>query len=152
MARTYRFERVQLIPRPRSEVFAFFAAAANLERITPDFLRFRILTPPPIEMAAGTLIDYQLRLYGVQFRWRTRIDTFEPEASFSDTQVTGPYRRWYHRHEFADAPGGTEMRDIVEYKMRFGPLGALARRLFVQRSINQIFDHRRKVIADVFGT
>jgi ligand-binding SRPBCC domain-containing protein len=151
MARAYRFERVQVIPRPRSEVFAFFSEATNLERITPDFLQFRILTPSPIAMAPGTLIDYRLRLYGVTFQWRTRIDSFEPGSSFSDSQVKGPYRRWHHRHEFADTAGGTEMRDTVDYELRFGLLGAVAHRLFVRRSIDEIFEHRRKVIADIFG-
>lgn len=86
---TYQFEQVQLIPRPRSEVFAFFADAANLQRLTPDFLQFRILSALPIEMKPGTLIDYQLRLYGVPVYWRTRIETFQPESCFSDIQLKG---------------------------------------------------------------
>src|SRR5262249_17950721 len=75
---SHRLERSQHVPRPLGEVFAFFTDAANLEELTPDFLHFRILTPKPIVMRAGTLIDYQLRLFGVPFRWRTRIETFDP--------------------------------------------------------------------------
>jgi ligand-binding SRPBCC domain-containing protein len=146
----YVLERVQRISRPRSEVFAFFADAGNLERITPGFLNFRILTPQPIEMKAGALIDYQLSLYGVPLSWRTRIETFEPEQSFTDVQLSGPYRYWHHLHEFKDDAGGTEMRDIVHYELPLGPLGALARALFVRRSLEQIFDHRGRVIAEVF--
>ncbi|MET0411338.1 MAG: SRPBCC family protein [Polyangiaceae bacterium] len=147
---THLLERVQRIPRPRSQVFAFFADAGNLERITPGFLNFRILTPQPIEMKAGALIDYQLSLYGVPLSWRTRIETFDPEDSFSDVQLSGPYRSWHHRHEFKDDAGGTEMRDVVRYELPLGPLGSLARVLFVRRSLERIFDHRRQVIADVF--
>jgi hypothetical protein len=143
-------ERVQHIPRPRSEVFAFFADAGNLERITPGFLNFRILTPQPIAMKPGALIDYQLSLYGVPLSWRTRIETFDPEDSFTDVQLSGPYRSWHHRHEFKDDAGGTEMRDVVRYELPLGPLGTLARALFVRRSLERIFDHRRQVIADVF--
>src|SRR5271166_5765411 len=131
----YLLERSLFIPRPRTEVFAFFSDAYNLERITPAFLHFHILTPQPITMKAGTLIDYELRLYGVRFKWQTRIDEFEPTTYFTDVQSTGPYRRWHHRHEFEEAPGGTQMRDRVEYEMPLGPLGALVRQLFVRRAL-----------------
>lgn len=148
---TYQFEQVQFIPRPRSEVFAFFADAANLERLTPSFLRFRILTRLPVEMKPGTLIDYQLSLYGVPLSWRTRIETFQPEVCFSDIQLKGPYRRWHHVHEFRDRDGGTEMHDRVSYELPLGPLGALARALFVRRSLEQIFAHRRAVVSQILG-
>jgi len=144
-------ERTQLVPRPRSEVFAFFADARNLERITPAFLRFRVTTPDPIAMGTGAVIDYQLRLYGAPLRWRSRIEAFEPERSFTDVQIVGPYRDWTHRHDFVDAPGGTEVRDTVEYEMPLGPLGALARRVFVANSLRRIFDFRREAIAQVFA-
>jgi ligand-binding SRPBCC domain-containing protein len=143
-------ERTQLIPRPRPEVFAFFADAHNLERITPPTLHFRICTPSPIEMRAGTLIDYRLSLFGVPFRWRTLIEAFEPETRFVDVQLQGPYRRWHHAHAFEDAPGGTLMRDRVEYELPLGPLGGLAHALLVRRQLRAIFDHRREAIARLF--
>lgn len=144
--------REQLVPRPRSEVFSFFADAANLERITPAFLRFRILTPQPIPMRAGTRIEYQLSLFGVPFRWRTVISEWTPGERFVDEQERGPYARWHHTHTFEDAPGGgTRMVDRVVYRVPFGPLGSLARRLFVQRTLEQIFEHRRAVIERLLG-
>jgi ligand-binding SRPBCC domain-containing protein len=149
---TYQFEQVQFIPRPRSEVFRFFADAANLERITPSFLHFRILSELPIEMKAGALIDYRLSLYGLPVYWRTRIETFQPEVCFSDIQLKGPYRRWHHVHEFLERDGGTEMHDRVSYELPLGPLGALARALFVRRSLEQIFAHRRAVVSEIFGS
>lgn len=147
----WSLERELFIPRPRAEVFPFFADAANLERITPPFLRFRILTPPPIAMHAGTLIDYELRLYGLKFRWRTRIEAFEPPHYFVDVQLRGPYKLWHHRHDFEEVPGGTLMRDRVDYDLPFGPLGALARAFFVRRSVEQIFDYRNKTITEIFA-
>ena len=149
MAKTYHLERVQLIRRPREEVFAFFADAGNLEAITPDFLQFKILTPRPIEMRAGTLIDYRLKLAGVPFYWQTRIETFDPPYSFSDLQVKGPYRRWHHWHEFYDVPQGTIAVDRVEYELPVGPLGRLARLLFVERNLEQIFEHRRQRLREL---
>jgi ligand-binding SRPBCC domain-containing protein len=105
----FLLQRTQFIPLPRREVFAFFADALNLERITPPFLRFQVTTKPPIAMEAGTIIDYRLRLYGVPVRWRSCIEVFDPERSFTDVQVSGPYRSWTHRHDFLEVPGGTEV-------------------------------------------
>jgi ligand-binding SRPBCC domain-containing protein len=151
MATRHVLERSQLVPRPRAEVFAFFADARNLEVITPGFLRFRILTPGAIPMAPGTVIDYRLALFGVPFRWRTVIEAFEPLASFVDVQVRGPYALWRHTHRFEDAPGGTLVRDRVEYELPLGPLGDLARALFVRGALERIFDHRAEVIAARLG-
>ena len=150
MIPAFRLERAQLVARPRALVFAFFAEPFNLERITPAFLRFRITTPPPLEMRAGALIDYRLRLHGVPFKWRTRIESFDPDRSFVDVQIKGPYRSWRHRHEFREVKGGTEVRDIVDYEMPLGLVGAWAHRIFVARSLDRIFDFRRRAVADIF--
>jgi ligand-binding SRPBCC domain-containing protein len=151
MGRAYLLERAQFVPYPRAEVFAFFAHAQNLEQITPSFLRFRILTPGPISMRPGALIDYRLQLFGVPVWWRTRIEVFEPPVRFVDVQLGGPYRRWRHTHKFEDTPGGTVVHDRVEYELPLGPLGALARALFVRPALKRIFDHRRKRIAELLA-
>ncbi len=137
--------------RPRRDVFAFFADALNLERITPGFLRFHITTPRPIDMRPGAVIDYRLRLYGLPLNWRTRIEAFEPERSFTDIQILGPYRRWRHQHDFVDVAGGTEVRDVVDYEMPLGPIGGWAQRFFVARSLDRIFAFRRQAVAEIFG-
>ncbi len=151
MSSTRLLERSQLGPAPRDQVFGFFADAHNLEAITPGFLRFHVLTPRPIRMEAGALIDYRLSLYGIGFRWRTRIDVWEPGVRFVDVQLSGPYRTWRHTHGFEDAPGGgTRVSDRVEYQLPLGPLGSLAHALFVERALRRIFDHRRERIAARF--
>lgn len=142
----------QFFARPRAEIFRFFSDASNLGRITPDFLHFAILTPLPLEIGAGARIDYRLRLCGVPFRWRTRIETFEAPQRFSDIQERGPYRTWHHLHEFEEREGGTLMRDTVDYELPLGPLGALAHALFVRRSVRRIFDYRREVLAREFAS
>lgn len=151
MPRCYRFEQVQNIPRSRCEVFAFFADAHNLERLTPPFLGFTILTPDPIEMKDGAIIDYALRLYGVSLKWKTRIEAFSPESHFVDFQLRGPYRYWHHLHEFETVAGGTRMRDVVDYQLPLGPLGNVAHALFVRRSLERIFAYRRQAIGEIFG-
>jgi len=147
----YRLERSLFLPRPREEVFAFFSDAANLDRITPPFLNLHITTPGPIEMKTGTLIDYKLRLHGIPLRWRTFIAAFDAPSSFTDVQLSGPYRRWQHHHEFLDVPGGTEMRDRVDYELPFPLFAPIAHTLFVRRSVQQIFDYRNKIISEIFS-
>ena len=146
----YRLERSLFIPRSREDVFQFFSDACNLERITPAFLRFHILTPGPVSMQPGTLIDYELRLYGLPFRWRTLIQAFESPNYFIDVQIKGPYKKWHHRHQFEDVPGGTQMYDRVDYDLPFGPIGAATHMLFVRRSVEEIFDYRNEAIMRIF--
>lgn len=138
------------IPRPRSEVFAFFAAAENLERITPPELGFHILTPLPLRMAAGVLIDYQLRLFGIPFNWKTLISRWEPDFSFVDEQVTGPYSKWVHSHFFREAPGGTEVSDEVRYRLPFFPFGEVAYPL-VRLQLRRVFNYRAARLKDLLG-
>ena len=140
-------ERTQHLPQPPAEAFAFFSDALNLERITPPWLRFRVLRPESIEMGPGALIEYRLRLHLVPVRWLTRIEVWEPGRRFVDMQLRGPYRRWVHTHTFEPSGDGTLMRDVVEYELPLGPIGALARQAFVRRDLERIFDFRREAVA-----
>lgn len=152
MSREHRLERTQIVPAPVSMVFAFFSNAANLERLTPANLSFEILTPLPIGMQVGARIEYRIRLSGVPMRWLSEITRFEPERCFVDTQLRGPYKRWVHLHEFRSLPEGqTEIRDQVDYELPFGPLGSVAHKLMVQRTLQGIFDFRRQAVARVFS-
>jgi ligand-binding SRPBCC domain-containing protein len=147
---SFLLEREQILPRARGEVFAFFADPANLEALTPRSLRFRILTPRPLEMGPGAVIDYELHLFGLPFRWKTLIEAFEPNERFVDVQLEGPYAAWRHTHEFHDAPGGTRVGDRVAYAMPFGVLGTAARALFVRRTLEGIFDYRADTMRRLF--
>ena len=139
-------ERSQLVPWSVTEAFAFFTDAHNLEAITPPWLRFRILTPHPIPMNEGTLIDYRLSLHHVPFRWHTRIDAWHPGVRFVDRQLSGPFDLWEHTHTFEGAPEGTIIRDHVAYRMPFGMLGEVAHRALIRRDLGRIFDYRRDAI------
>lgn len=151
MARERLLESVQFVGRPLPEVFAFFSDAGNLERITPAFLHFRILSPMPVAMAAGALIEYRIRLFGIPFRWESIIEAWEPGVRFVDVQRKGPYALWHHTHEFREVPGGTLVVDRVRYAMPMGFLGEIGHALFVRRSLGRIFGHRRRVIGELLG-
>jgi ligand-binding SRPBCC domain-containing protein len=133
-------------------VFPFFADARNLERITPDLLRFRVLTPAPIQMRPGALIDYRLSLRGLPMRWQTQITSWDPPMRFEDRQLKGPYRQWWHTHLFAEADGGTTVRDEVRYRLR-GPdlLTRAINRLLVQPDVSRIFAYRHGALEQALG-
>jgi len=148
---THHLHSEQWIERPRDEVFAFFSDASNLERITPDELRFEILSEQPIEMKVGALIDYQLHLAGIPFKWKTEITAWNPPFSFEDTQLKGPYAKWIHTHRFEDHGHRTLIVDDVDYALPLSPLGDLAYPV-IKWQLGRIFGHRKRVIAGVFGS
>jgi len=133
--------------RPRTEVFAFFADAANLERLTPPWLGFEIVTPLPIAMRPGALIDYRLRIHGFPLRWRSEITAWDPPTSFVDEQRRGPYRAWHHTHTFSERDGGTCIHDRVRYAV---PGGIVVQKLLVERDVRTIFAYRERVLRELF--
>ena len=148
----HTIERAQLVPLEADKAFAFFADAYNLEAITPPWLRFRILTPRPIDMREGALIEYRLALHHVPCRWHTRIDAWLPGRRFVDRQLSGPFALWEHTHTFESQAGGTLIRDFVRYEMPFGPLGEIARRMLIGRDLERIFDYRHAAIEQLLAS
>jgi ligand-binding SRPBCC domain-containing protein len=142
----FEFRTELWLPRPRHEVFPFFADANNLQAITPPWLNFHVLTPK-IEIRAGALIDYRLRVRGIPLRWRTHIKVWEPPGRFVDEQLRGPYRRWVHEHTFEESNGGTLCRDHVQYAV-WG--GRLVDRLLVRRDVRKIFEFRQQRLNELF--
>ena len=120
-------ERRQIIERLQTEVFYFFADAGNLEKITPPELNFKIITPLPIDIKKGALIDYQLKLRGIPITWKTEITQWNPPHDFVDTALKSPYQQWIHLHSFETGKHGeTIMQDRVRYRLPFEPFGDLA--------------------------
>ena len=140
------------LPHTPEEVFEFFHDAANLQAITPPWLDFKIVTPLPIEMKPGALIDYRLKLYGIPFGWRTQITSWQPNDYFVDSQLKGPYKQWVHTHRFESRDGGTWMQDRVEYKVPGGPLSPLVNTWFVRQNVEKIFEYRKMKIYQIFQT
>jgi ligand-binding SRPBCC domain-containing protein len=152
--RIFELEREQRVARPRDRLFRFFSRPENLALITPPDLGFRLLTPSPVEMRRGRLIDYRIRLMGLPVRWRTLISSYEPPQRFVDEQLLGPYSFWYHEHLFESLDGGTLLIDRVRYALPLaagGPLGDALHSLCIRPSLERIFDYRREVFASLFG-
>jgi len=146
MKENYIFESRLWLPAPRKEAFEFFSKAENLQKITPSWLNFKILTSLPIKIRQGSLIDYRLKLFGIPIRWKTEISAWEPPHCFVDSQIKGPYKTWIHTHRFESIDRGTIMADRVEYMPKGWFLAPLLNRLFVKRNVKKIFEYRSDTI------
>ena len=147
MAAILTIDREQQLPAPLEQVFAFFAEATNLERLTPPWLRFKILNPG-VALRPGARIDYRLRIRGVPVRWQSEITEWQPPFRFVDVQTRGPYRMWRHEHTFASCDQGTLVTDRVRYVV---PGGRLVASLFVTPDVRRIFDYRAAQLQAIFS-
>ena len=152
--RIYTLRREQWVASPLRRIFPFFAQPENLALITPPSLRFRLLTPPPVGMEKGRIIDYTIRIMGLPVRWRTLITRYEPPRCFVDEQISGPYSFWHHTHRFESRDGGTLLYDEVRYALPLaviGPARGLIHSLYVEPTLERIFDYRAQVFTRFFG-
>ena len=145
---TFELSTTAWLPVPVEHVFPFFGDARNLNVLTPPWLHFEVLSPHPIAMQPGTLIDYRIRLRGLPIRWRTRIREWQPMHHFVDEQIRGPYLEWVHTHTFEPVASGTLMVDRVRYRVLGG---SLVHTLFVERDVTRIFRYRLDALRAVFG-
>ena len=139
---TTHFESAEKMSAGPLETFDFFSNAANLQMLTPPELDFRIVTPLPIEMRRGTVVEYRLRVHGLPVRWKTLITRWERGVRFVDYQIRGPYLLWRHQHDFDGQEGGVVVRDVVDYALPAAPLSNLALPR-VRDDLRRIFDYRR---------
>ena len=137
----YSLERSQVVDAGLEEAFAFFADPWNLEAITPPWLRFRIVSAPA-RLRRGGHLRYDLRLFGWGVRWHTEIVEWHPPRSFTDLQLSGPYPFWEHTHRLSPVPAGTEIFDLIRYRLPGGALAPVVQRLAVGRWLDAIFTYR----------
>jgi ligand-binding SRPBCC domain-containing protein len=167
----YHAQFAHWVPVPVEQVFLFFANPGNLPRIMPpqtgtELIRVRLAPPPGIAPVQSTVTD-QPPLAGAgseivtafrivpflpfRARWIALITEFEWNHHFADIQKKGPFKRFHHRHEFAGeiraGVSGTTVRDIIEYEIAFGFVGALAQRFFVGPQLQKAFEYRQEALA-----
>jgi ligand-binding SRPBCC domain-containing protein len=144
----FSFNTELFLPWRQDEIFSFFSDAGNLERLTPPWLNFEILTPRLCHMEVGTRIDYRLKLHGITIRWRSEITVWDPPRCFVDRQSTGPYRLWNHQHTFLKCARGTLVIDSVKYAT-YG--GWFVRKYLVEPDLKRIFEYRCARLREIFG-
>jgi ligand-binding SRPBCC domain-containing protein len=138
------------IPAAREEVFAFFAAPRNLERLhrgdpTLKVLEFgeRLVDGGGLRCALAIAPFFTLSLV-------LRQRSVQPPERFVHERVAGdsPFERFVHVHEFLPTPRGTLFRDRldVELALRFG--GEMATRQLLAPRLRRSFERRGRALLD----
>jgi len=151
--RAFSLVTKQKIPVSLETAWDFFSDPANLQRITPAYMGFKILSRYQGQrMYPGQLIEYTVKpLLGIPLYWMTEITHVKEGSYFVDEQRFGPYSLWHHQHHFKPIEGGIEMTDVVHYKIPLGLVGRLANALFIRAQLTQIFDYRYQKVEELFG-
>ena len=147
----HEFRTELVVPKPIEEVFEYFNQPANLVKLMPSFMAFKLLTPEPLIMKDGAVFDYQVKVFGIPNRWTTYISDYQPPHRFADIQLKGPNSYWHHVHQFESVDGGTKVTDHIHYLLPLGILGVIANYLVMTPIIKALFAHRLKVVAAEFG-
>jgi ligand-binding SRPBCC domain-containing protein len=148
----HRLYRRQKIAAEMKSVWHFFSTPSNLNALTPPDLRFRIIGKLPLEMYQGQIIEYRVQFVPrVWTKWLTEIRHVEQNHYFVDEQRIGPYQLWYHEHLFQDNNGTVTMEDRVTYSVGYGPIGDALNAIWIQGTLNRIFDYRAQKIDEIFA-
>ena len=148
--KSYYYNSESFFAKPVEEIFRFFSNAENLGLVTPPHLKFEIITPLPIEMKKGALIEYRLKIHQIPLYWQTEITVWEPPFRFIDIQLKGPYRKWIHEHRFERVGNKTKMSDQLEYAVPGGPLAPFINKIFVSKDVKKIFSYRKNKFQEIF--
>jgi ligand-binding SRPBCC domain-containing protein len=153
MSRIHTIRSVQRIPAELEDTWRFFSDPNNLLNITPPFLNLKVLGEiHGTETYPGQIITYKVRpLFGIPVFWMTEITHMERMKLFVDEQRKGPYSLWHHQHHFKSIEGGTEMTDLVHYRVPLGFIGNLAHSLMVKGQLQKVFNYRYQKITELFG-
>ncbi|MDV3822875.1 hypothetical protein CMU07_08920 [Elizabethkingia anophelis] len=149
----YHLYREQQLNCNIEEVWDLFSSPLNLSKITPQDMKFTVLSDlKNTPIYEGMEIDYLVSpVLGIPLQWKTRITQVNYKKSFTDLQAKGPYRYWNHYHEFIENDKGVLMKDSVDYELPFGLLGKLAHSLFVHKRLKSIFEFRYNFLEGYFN-
>jgi len=153
--KTYRLEFTQKLPVDLAAAWDFFSSPMNLAEITPTDMTFDVTSPnmEGTKIYPGLIITYKVApIAGIKLNWVTEITHVKDQAYFIDEQRFGPFAFWHHQHHFEKIEGGVLMHDILHYGIGWGPIGAIADAIMVNKKINEIFKFRYQKVADLFGT
>lgn len=143
------FERTVRLPVPAARAFEWHERPGALERLTPPWERVRVVARSGDGLKPGARVTLENRLGPLRLRWEAEHRDYVPGKLFRDTALSGPFKRWDHRHEFLDTPDGySELRDRVAYALPGGVAGRWLGGRFVRGKLRALFGYRQAVTRD----
>ncbi len=149
----YNLTAKQRLPISIDEAWEFLSSPNNLKTITPDYMKFEVISGADRKMYPGQIIQYIVTpIAGVKSKWVTEITHVKDKEYFVDEQRFGPYALWHHKHFLKEIPGGVEMEDNIDYKIPLGILGQCIHPILVKPKLKEIFKFREKKLIEMFGS
>lgn len=148
----YSLEATQVLKTTMKAAWELLSDPRNLEKITPKEMNFTITNGGDETTYPGQIISYRVSPFpGIRSNWITEITHVRPGEYFVDEQRFGPYKMWHHEHRIIPHEQGVLMKDRISYKLPFGFLGKMAHPFIVKNQLKKIFNHREKVLDQMFN-
>ena len=115
-------------------------------------MNFEVLKVDTDNIYNGQHIHYKVSpLFGISMKWTSLISDVVKQKCFTDIQVNGPYKYWYHKHIFEKISGGIKLIDKIHYALPFGCIGSILHPILVKNKLDLIFGYRNSKIKEIFG-
>lgn len=134
------FLRSVIVDAPLETVFGFHEKDDALRLLSPAFPPVRI-----IRKTGGIRVGARVELRIGPISWVALHTAYEQNRFFEDTQISGPFAKWIHRHEFVAVGERTQMTDRVEYQLAGGVWMNLLLGWALHPGLIQMFRYRHKM-------
>lgn len=142
-----KYVATSTLPASIEDAFAYHERPGALERLVPPWESV-VVESSDGSLEVGSEVVLKTSVFGVPVRWVAKHTEYDPPKIFADTQVTGPFAAWDHRHEFAEQGEGCQLTDRVEYRVPAGTLGQAMGGWKARATLESMFSYRHRVTRD----
>ncbi len=147
MSRLQHYVASSSLPVSVEEAFAYHDRPGALERLIPPWESVEIEHSDG-SLTKGSRVVMKTKVFGVPVRWVAEHTHYEPPDLFCDTQLSGPFAVWNHRHEFKASGRYCELNDRIEYQIPLGGVGRLFGAGKVRSTLESMFAFRHRITRD----
>ncbi len=129
----------------QSELFNWHTRRGAFARLNAPWRPVRVLAQAD-NIAVGSKVTILLpvipRLLAI--KWALKHTGYEPHDSFTDEQISGPFKSWRHLHSFIkEGPETTRLVDRINYSL---PRGCSFLEPLLRRELTRLFKYRHSTL------